>query len=66
MKLLLDTSVWVEHLRHDVLDGLIEPLRGRFALCMDAVVAAERRMPCRDCAHGAARLLARRRRYWTL
>jgi predicted nucleic acid-binding protein len=40
VKLLLDTSVWVEHLRHAALSGLIEDMRGRFVLCMDAVVAS--------------------------
>ena len=48
MKLLLDTSVWVEHLRNAALDGLVEVLRGRFVLCMDAVVASELRAGCRS------------------
>ena len=48
MKLLLDSSVWVEHLRHGVLDSLLEGLRGRFTLCMDAVVASELRAGCRS------------------
>jgi predicted nucleic acid-binding protein len=48
VKLLFDTSVWVEHLRHGALDPLLEALRGRFTLCMDAVVAAELRAGCRS------------------
>jgi len=48
VKLLLDTSVWVEHLRHAALDRLIVPMRGRFTLCMDAVVVSELRAGCRS------------------
>jgi predicted nucleic acid-binding protein len=48
MKLLFDTSVWVEHLRHAVLENVIGKLRGRFVLGMDAVVASELRAGCRS------------------
>lgn len=48
MKLLFDTSVWVEHLRHGTLEPLIEPMRGRFALGLDAIVASELRAGCRS------------------
>ena len=47
MKLLFDTSVWVEHLRHNALDRVIPGLRGRFVLWFDAVSAAEMRAGCR-------------------
>lgn len=48
MKLLFDTSVWVEHLRRDVLTPVIPALRGRFVLWLDAVSAAELRAGCRS------------------
>jgi predicted nucleic acid-binding protein len=48
MKLLFDTSVWVEHLRHAVLTDIIGKLRGRFVLGMDVVVASELRAGCRS------------------
>lgn len=48
MKLLLDTSVWVEHLRNGVLARLFDALRGRFVLRLDAIVAAELRAGCRS------------------
>jgi predicted nucleic acid-binding protein len=41
VKLLFDTSVWVEHLRHDALDRIFPGVRGRFVLWFDAVSAAE-------------------------
>ena len=47
MKLLFDTSVWVEHLRHNALDHILPEVRGRFALWFDAVSAAELRAGCR-------------------
>ena len=43
MKLLLDSSVWVEHLRHGALDPLLGPLRGRFALYNEFVRDSARR-----------------------
>jgi predicted nucleic acid-binding protein len=48
VKLLLDTSVWVEHLRHGALDELLGPIRGSFSLCMDVVAASELRAGCRS------------------
>jgi predicted nucleic acid-binding protein len=48
MKLLFDTSVWVEHLRRAALADVIGKLRGRFVLMMDSVVAAELRAGCRS------------------
>ena len=48
MKLLFDDSVWIEHLRRASLDHVIKGVRGRFALAMDAVVAAELRAGCRS------------------
>lgn len=47
MKVLLDTSVWVDHLRRGTLNPYIHAMRGRFVLCLDAVVAAELRAGCR-------------------
>ena len=48
MKLLFDTSVWVDHLRRAALDPVINAIRGRFLLCFDAVVAAELVAGCRS------------------
>ncbi len=48
MKLLFDSSVWVDHLRGGALDGVIPALRGRFAPWMDSVVAAELLAGARD------------------
>ncbi len=48
MKLLLDTSVWVAHLRQGALDSLIAPIRSHFVLRMDAIVAAELVAGCRS------------------
>ena len=48
MKLLLDSSVWVEHLRAGVLEPLLAPMRGRFVLRLDVVVASELRAGCRN------------------
>jgi predicted nucleic acid-binding protein len=48
VKLLFDTSVWVDHLRHDALAGLLPRLRGRYQLAMDALVAAELLAGCRS------------------
>ena len=47
MKLLFDSSVWIEHLRHGALDGVFPALRGKLALWMDGVVAAELLAGCR-------------------
>jgi predicted nucleic acid-binding protein len=60
VKLLFDTSVWVEPLRHSALDEIITGVRGRFVLTFDAVVAAELRAGCRSRRERAvvARLLA--------
>ena len=48
MKLLFDTSVWIEHLRHAALTPLLSAIRGRLVLCLDAIVAAELRAGCRS------------------
>jgi predicted nucleic acid-binding protein len=47
VKLLLDTSVWVEHLRHGILDAIMPALHGRFMLRMDVVAASELMAGCR-------------------
>lgn len=47
MKLLFDSSVWIDHLRSGTLDGVIPALRGRFTLWLDSVVAAELVAGCR-------------------
>ena len=47
MKLLLDTSVWVDHLRHGALDAVMPAVRGRFLLCLDVVAASELMAGCR-------------------
>jgi predicted nucleic acid-binding protein len=48
VKVLFDSSVWVEHVRRAALDGLIEAMRGRCTLGLDAVVASELRAGCRS------------------
>ena len=48
MKLLFDTSVWVDHLRHDALAPLLPLLRGRYQLSMEAIVAGELLAGCRS------------------
>jgi predicted nucleic acid-binding protein len=48
MVLLLDTSVWVDHLRHGSLAALMPAIRGKFVLWMDAVAAAELVAGCRS------------------
>lgn len=48
MKLLFDTCVWAEHLRHAALDPVVDVIRGGFVLCLDAVVAAELVAGCRS------------------
>ena len=48
MKLVLDTSVWVEHLRRDSLDAVLPRLRGSYQLWMDGIVAAELLAGCRS------------------
>lgn len=47
MKLLFDSSVWIDHLRGGALDGVVPALRGRFTLWMDSIVAAELLAGCR-------------------
>lgn len=47
MKLLLDTSVWIEHLRDNALSRLLQ-IRGKFWLRFDAVSAAELSAGCRN------------------
>lgn len=48
MKLVLDTNLWVEHLRRDALASLLPGLRGKYQLWMDALVAAELIAGCRS------------------
>jgi predicted nucleic acid-binding protein len=48
VKLLFDSSVWVDHLRRGVLDDVMPGLRGRFTVWLDSVVAAELFAGCRD------------------
>ena len=48
MKLLFDTSVWVEHLRRDALASLLPLVRGTYQLWMDALVAGELIAGCRS------------------
>jgi predicted nucleic acid-binding protein len=48
LKLLFDTSVWVDHLRRDSLATIIPRIRGKFFLWMDSVVAAELAAGCRN------------------
>ena len=48
MKLLFDTSVWVDHLRQDALAGVLPRLRGRYQLSIIAIVAAELLAGCRS------------------
>jgi predicted nucleic acid-binding protein len=47
VKLLFDSSVWIEHFRRGALDGILPALRGKLALWMDGVVAAELLAGCR-------------------
>jgi predicted nucleic acid-binding protein len=60
MKVLFDTSVWVDHLRNDTLSPIIPAMRGKFMLCFDTVSAAELRAGCRSKRErqGIARLLS--------
>jgi predicted nucleic acid-binding protein len=48
VKLVFDTSVWVDHLRADALAGVIPALRGRFSLWFDSVASAELLGGCRS------------------
>ena len=48
MKVLFDTSVWIEHLRHAALTPIIAVIRGRLTLCLDVIVASELRAGCRS------------------
>jgi predicted nucleic acid-binding protein len=48
MKLLFDTSVWVEHLRRDALTPIMPALRGRYSLSIESVAMAELVGGCRS------------------
>jgi len=48
LKLLFDTSVWVEHLRSGALVSVMPLLRGRYTLAIDSVVIAELLSGCRS------------------
>jgi predicted nucleic acid-binding protein len=48
VKLILDTSVWVDHLRTGALTEVIPQLRGRFSLSMESVARAELLGGCRS------------------
>lgn len=48
MKVVFDTSVWVEHLRLGSLDDVVPHLRGHFLLWMDSVSMAELLAGCRS------------------
>ena len=48
MKLLLDTSVWTEHLRNDALGELMPAIQSSYRLWLDGVVAGELMAGCRD------------------
>jgi predicted nucleic acid-binding protein len=48
LKLIFDTSVWVEHLRRGALERLLPTLRGKYQIWMDAVVLAELQAGCRS------------------
>lgn len=48
MKLVFDTSVWVDHLRTGSLTTLMSRLRGRYSLTMDSIVSAELLAGCRS------------------
>ena len=48
VRLVLDTSVWIEHLRRDALAPLLPLFRGKYQLSMDALVAGELIAGCRS------------------
>lgn len=48
MRLVLDSSVWIEHLRRNALAPLLPLLRGKYQLWMDALVQAELIAGCRS------------------
>jgi predicted nucleic acid-binding protein len=48
VKLVFDSSVWIEHLRRDALASLLPRLRGKYQLWMDAHVSAELLAGCRS------------------
>jgi predicted nucleic acid-binding protein len=48
VKLVFDTSVWVDHLRTGSLTAIMPSLRGRYALTMDSIVTAELLAGCRS------------------
>jgi predicted nucleic acid-binding protein len=48
LNLLLDSSVWIEHLRNGGVERLLPTIRGRFLLWCDSVVMAEITAGCRS------------------
>ena len=48
MNLILDTSVWVSHLRHDALAPVLSKIRDRYLLWFTSVTAAELLAGCRS------------------
>jgi predicted nucleic acid-binding protein len=60
VKLLFDSSVWIDHLRRGALVPIFPALRGKFVLWLDAVSAAELGAGCRSKRErgGIARLLS--------
>lgn len=48
MKVVLDTSVWIEHLRSAQIASVLGSLRGRYTVHMDPFVAAELLAGCRS------------------
>jgi predicted nucleic acid-binding protein len=47
VKLVFDTSVWVDHLRVGALEEVVPSLRGSFSLRFDSITATELRAGCR-------------------
>jgi predicted nucleic acid-binding protein len=48
VKVIFDTSIWVEQLRRSALDPLLPLLRGKHQIWMDGLVAAELLAGCRS------------------
>ena len=48
MKLIFDSSAWIEHLRRNALAPVLPRLRGKYQLSMDALVAGELLAGCRS------------------
>lgn len=48
MKLIFDTSVWIDHLRAGALTDVIPALRGRFSVSIESVAMAELLGGCRS------------------